>query len=114
MAEIRRRRPIAHEKVVKALLTEIPAYGLGDALATGSTPVAKGWFCGKGCPGSDGHVCGWRCLVGPNMFGPVIDPFGHSGVTEQELKAAKDDLPGLRAAAEAELKVISKSLGPMR
>ena len=84
---------MAHEKVARAILREIPAATITRFVQSFTTAdlVANG----NGC----GNACGNNCVDG---VGLVLDRYGHGGFSTKELTKAQSDAAGLRAAIRKE------------
>jgi hypothetical protein len=88
----------AFEQLAKQLVAEVPITKLQVMLKRDSRVQADdGGFCGNGCPGTSGFVCGLRCpLTRDAVVVGVIDAEGRLGLTAGDLKEIRDDLPKLR------------------
>ena len=71
--------------------------------------VASGFFCGGGCGGAGGFICGADCLPLPDAV-DVIDRDGTAGVTAEILREARSNVPQFRNRVLAELKVQTELL----
>ncbi len=84
---------MAHEKVARAILREIPITAIGTFVQG----FKKGdWAAnGNGC----GNACGNNCRDG---IGQVLDRYGHAELDIKELKTAQRDAAGLQDAIRKE------------
>ena len=80
---------MAVNDVAKAILREVPLGRLKPILGgVGPNPNAMGDGCGGGCGGGSCGIAGAL----------AIDPYGHSGLTNDEIHSALRDRPKLMRA----------------
>ena len=92
---------MAHEKIAKAILREIPVTALSRFIDNFGKlgPRANGDACGNGC--------GNNCVDG---FGLVFDRFGQAEIGANEMASSQKDVHSLKAAVVKELEVLGSQL----
>lgn len=80
---------MAHAKIAKALVREVPIQNLKKFLEGFGGPVALGSGCGNDC----GSGCGGGCS---SPKGLVFDQYGHTEISERELVDASRDMHQLK------------------
>ena len=94
------------QKLAKHLVTEIPVAKLQASLKLqpGLIQASSGGFCGKGCTGVEGKVCGLDCKPKASAT-DVIDREGRLGLTAKDLTDIRKDFPKLRQAVARQIEV---------
>ncbi|MHB1357363.1 MAG: hypothetical protein ACYCZF_15445 [Anaerolineae bacterium] len=87
--------------LAKKVLTDIPVTQLqqivsGIEALPKTLSVATGGFCGCGCGGSEGAVCGFDCAGVTRATVGIVDQTNKAGITKTELTEARSKVMGFK------------------